>query len=389
MTDLAFWRTLRMIEPSRVAALLVESPGIRAEVRSSLELLDRELADRIRGAIGFDEGCEERVIEQLAFAMRRPAVLISGEFQRCYAGSWETRSIQTARVLRSSPEHELRRLWQRATRVPTDRAASRSFGGVVAPWLGQFSLEALAREWRPVATAGGVEIRSVLVEDPAGWTGFAQRVLIELMNPFVQATLRRSIVRRELAVDGLQDDDLSPYWSFYAMRRWVGALCPTRSHFLGLSSLSTHLTVDLKDFTKRAARQERSIAPHVHADLEQIEDRRRGAEPTAMILRELLSPEVRRLLRRGRHDQAEVMLHREIDRLIASLAEQGTRADCRKLIERSWFSTVVDAGRHGRGLDGLREVIVGLDPVERRGLDREMLHLLGRPSSDRPVVGGE
>lgn len=381
MTDLAFWRTLHAIEPWRVGSLLlVESPAIRAEVRQALTLLDRELAVRT-GAIGFDERCQERVIEHLAFAMRRPAtVLISGEPQPCYAGSWQTRSIQAARVRCSSAEHELRRLWQRAICVPT----SRSFGGVVASWLGQFSLDALAREWRPVAIEGGVEVARV--EDPAGVPQAAQRAIIGLLNSFVNATLRRSKVRRELAVDGLGDLDLSPYWSFYAARRWVGARCPTRSHFLGLSSLTTHIKSDLRDFTKRFARQERPIAPpvHVHADLDQIEDRRRGAEPTAMIIRELLSPDVRWLLRRGRSDQAEALIRSRILGAIDDLQGR-TRTECRTALDRSWFSTVVVAARQGRGLlHWLRGFIGGLEPVERRHLDREVLLLLGRPHSIDP-----
>jgi len=381
VTDLAFWRTLHAIEPWRVGSLLVESPAIRAEVRQALTLLDRELTDRMHGAIGFDDGSERRVIDHLAFAMRRPATaLISGKLQPCYAGSWETRSIQAARLRRSSVEHELRRLWQRATFVPTDRVASRSIG--VVSWLAQFSLEALAREWRPVAIEGRVGI--TLVDDPAGsQVSLAQRTLIRLLNSFVNTTLRRSKVRRELAVDGLANEDVSPYWGFYATRRSTGDGCATRSHFLGLSSLTTHINSDLRDFTKRVAR-ERSIAPPVHADLDQIEDRRRGAEPTAMIIRELLSPDVRWLLRRGRSDQAEALIR---SRLLGAIDDlQGrTRTECRTALDRSWFSTVVVAARQGRGLlQWLREFIGGLEPVERRHLDREVLLLLGRPHSIDP-----
>ncbi len=272
MPRLSFWHELVAARNDgtrdRVALAIMDAP----EVRRAVEVLGRwtklvcsvQLGCRI--APGTEESVHEHLLSHLAFVMapKPPLLLMSGQRVRPYPKSWMSEGERA---------EELSAMWIRSTSTPRRRREASPWSiagpcrqgrgeGEADPrrtamedpcWLAGLCLDFLCKEFVYERSGSEIEVRSTIL----GPTELFQRGLIGLLDRFVASTLRtmggfRSWFRSEMLdpSDGLP---FSPYWSFWASRRWT----PSAAHLaapLGLAALPTTLAIDVRDYLKRLAK---------------------------------------------------------------------------------------------------------------------------------------
>ncbi len=308
--------------PKETAAIVDTDAEIRMTVEASLAMVQ----ELVGGSLSFDSDAAQHVRAHLAYALARPAWVRIGEARvKAYASSWTTRAGGGP----GGPDR-LSQWWRQATAVPNTRRPT-PMGR--ASWIDQFSLDCLARAWRPINDEQGVCIE-LGGHQASGWsTRRVQVATVALLDPAVRGMLRGLAGWKPWWTgSGLDDDAMSsPFWGWWYERRWSrrgGEL----SHYLGLGALLTAMRSDMRDYIKRLDLEHGTCLARVHRGPVSIDEEAMmlAVPPTATgafgeMLEEMLPCEVSSLIRAGRLEDARRRLGiercRALARLVADLDE--------------------------------------------------------------------
>ncbi len=303
--------------PKETAAIVDTDAEIRMTVEASLAMVQ----ELVGGSLSFDSDAAQHVRAHLAYALARPAWVRIGEARvKAYASSWTTRAGGGP----GGPDR-LSEKWRQAIAVPNTRRPTQMGR---ASWIDQFSLDCLARAWRPINDEQGVSIELGGHQAPGWSTRQVQVATVALLDPAVRGMLRGLAGWKPWWTgSGLDDDAMSsPFWGWWYERRWSrrgGEL----SHYLGLGALLTAMRSDMRDYIKRLDLEHGTCLARVHRGPVSIDEEAMemlAVPPTATgpfgeMLEEMLPCEVSSLIRAGRLEDARRRLGIERCRALARL----------------------------------------------------------------------